>query len=289
MTLKKTLFLLCSFLVYLLPQISWANLLIHPTRINFQSNERSQILTLANTSSKTNTYQLQWKENIAIPGGGYREMQEHEKDRYYLASQFIRFSPRQVTLRAGERQSVKLLLRRARNLEDGEYRSHLLFKALPTAPANDTGPVIAPTMKIDMVINFAIPVALRVGDYNAVVTVEDAVIQYDATNNAGAVFVTLQRQGPHSSYGDMSAFWTPKGGEEILLAKSASHSLWAEIDEYQHKLTWATENFRSTDGSLRIFYEGIKQFKDIDYTNTTFDVQREQIKPPPAPPETPAQ
>lgn len=284
MTLKKTLVLLCTYFVYILPQISWANLLIHPTRVNFQSNERSQILTLANTSNKTNTYQLQWKENVAMPDGGYREMEESEKNSYPLASQFIRFSPRQVTLRAGERQSVKLLLRRARNLEDGEYRSHLLFKALPAAPADDTGPVIAPTMNIDMVINFAIPVALRVGDYNAVVTVEDAEIQYDAINNAGAVFVTLQRRGSHSSYGDMSAFWTPIGGEEILLAKSASHSLWAEIDNYRHKLTWATENFKPTDGSLRIFYEGIKQFKNIDYTNTTYDVKREQIKPPPAPP-----
>jgi len=289
MTLKKPFFLLCTFLVYLIPQMSYANLLIHPTRVNFQSNERSQTLTLANTSDKTNTYQLQWKENVALLVGGYRAMEESEKANYPLASQYIRFSPRQVTLRAGERQSVKLLLRRARNLEDGEYRSHLLFKALPTAVAKDANSVSAPTMSIDMVINFAIPVSLRVGDYHATVLVDDAEIQYDAIKNSGAVFVSLQRQGIHSSYGDISAFCTPTGGKEILLAKSASHSLWTDLSQYKHKLSWASQNFKPTNGSLRIYYEGIKQFKDIDYANATFDVKREQIKPPPLPAKIPAQ
>jgi hypothetical protein len=186
-----------------------------------------------------------------------------------------------VTLRPGERQSVKLLLRRARNLEEGEYRSHLLFKALPTAARKDASPVNNPTMNISMVLNFAIPVSLRVGDYDAQVTVSDPEIQYDKEHNSGAVYISLARQGVHSTYGDISAYWTPKGGREFLLAKSAGHSLWSELNQYRHKLTWATKDFTPQDGILRIHYEGIKLFREIDYVDQTFDYKQSNITAPP--------
>jgi P pilus assembly chaperone PapD len=90
MTRITPLFLLSILAICWVPQMSWANLLIHPTRVNFQSNERSQVLTLANTSNETATYQLQWKENVAIPEGGYRDMEESEKSSFQLASLLVR-------------------------------------------------------------------------------------------------------------------------------------------------------------------------------------------------------
>jgi len=283
MTNKNPFILFFVTALFLVPQMSWGKLLIHPTRVNFSTDERSQFLTVANTSDEVSTYQLMWKENIALPDGGYREMEEAEKGQYPLASQFIRFSPRQVTLRPGERQTVKLLLRRARNLEQGEYRSHLMFKAIPAAN-KDKKEANRPTMSINMVLNFAIPVSLRVGNYDVQVRASEPVIQFDKAQNSGYVYLTLERAGVHSSYGDMSAFWTPKGGEEILLAKSAGHSLWTEENKYRHKLAWAAKDFTPQDGVLRIYYEGIKQFKDIDYINQSFPFKRSDIKPLPKPP-----
>lgn len=285
MSYLNRLILLFIFASCGLSTMSWANLLIHPTAVNFQANERSQVVTLANTSDKTTTYQLQWKENVAQPMGGYRIMQDSEKTTFRLASSYIRFSPRQVTLAPGERQSVKLLLRRARSLQDGEYRSHLLFKALPPAVPQDAAPVTTPTMNLSMVLSFAIPVALRVGDYDAQVTVKQPQIQYDPIRNSGAVFLSLERRGIHSAFGDISAFWKPKGGAEYLLAKSASHSLWTELNQYRHKLVWATADFTPQDGELRIHYQGdqgVKLFSDIDYVNQTFDYKRSNITAPTA-------
>ena len=277
MSYSNRLILLFIFASCGLPTISWANLLIHPNSINFQVNERSQVITLANTSDRMTTYQLQWKENIALPAGGYRVMQESEKTTFMLASPYIRFSPRQVTLGPRERQSVKLLLRRVRNLQDGEYRSHLLFKAMPSDVSESAEPIKNPTMNISMVLNFSIPVALRVGDYDAQVTVKQPEIQYDPIRNTGAVFLSLERRGIHSAFGDISAFWKPKGGTEYLLAKSANHSLWTELNQYRHRLSWAASDFTPQNGELRIHYQGVKLFRDLDYVNQTFDYKQSNI------------
>lgn len=261
----------------IVPQLSLANLLIHPTRVNFTTDQRSQIITLANTSQKTTTYQLQWSEKVALRTGGYREMQENEKSQYPIVSQFLRFSPRQVTLKPGERQSVKLLLRRTRDLSEGEYRSHLLFKALPTAVEKDSGPQNNPTMTINMILNFAIPVALRVGEYDVDISADKTEVIYDPINNAGNVFVELTRNGLHSPYGDMSAWWTPSGGQEYLLAKSTGLSLWAEESDYRIKLVWATKDFKPGNGRLRLEYQGTKIFKNFTYVDKVFDFTRDQI------------
>lgn len=264
------------FLAILWPGLASANLLIYPVRVSFDQKERVSELTLTNTSQTTNTYRLGWRENRALPEGGYEEIKQADAKSLPIASPMLRFAPRQVTLKPGERQLIKLSLRRPRELADGEYRSHLLLKALP--PPRDPNESNGTSMQINMTMSFAVPVSVQQGSYDVNVEFDDAVIQYNPVKNTGTVKVSVSREGLHSSSGDMTAYWTPKGGKERMLAKLADYSVWAELNNATARLIWAMDDFRPEDGTLRIEYEGVRDFRGKKYIDKTITVRKQDIQ-----------
>lgn len=275
--MKKYFFATAALLsCFLWSYTATANLLIYPVRVSFDQEERTAELTLTNTSSTTNTYRLGWKENFALPEGGYRELSEIEAESSPIASPMLRFAPRQVTLKPGERQLIKVSLRRPRDLADGEYRSHLLFKSLPPSPEKTE--TQGTSMRINMVMSFAVPVSVQQGDYDAEVKLSDAEIIYNPTTSKGSVKVTLKRSGIHSTSGNIEALWTPKGGEQRMIAKLSDYNVWAELDEAKPSLIWAEEEFTPSDGTLRIRYEGGRDFSGNNYIDETIEVKKEDIR-----------
>lgn len=256
-----------------------ANLLIHPTRINLTANDRSQVLTIGNTSSVPATYELSWAEKLALPDGGYLSLDGKETQAKNIASDLVRFSPRRVTLQPGERQSIKLLVRRARGLSDGELRSHLRFKAIPQSADESAPNTPSPSTQINVVLNFAVPVALQIGDYDTAVNITNASIVFDPETGNGTVTTELSRVGKHSAWGDIEAYWTPAGEREVLLAKSAGVNFWTELQTLNKTLSWTARAFKPTAGKLRVVYTGVGKYAGTTYDENTFDIRREDIKP----------
>ena len=252
-----------------------ANLLIYPVRVSFDDTERDTEVTLTNTSSQINTYRLEWQEKSAMEEGGYKNLTEDEAENMPVASTMVRFSPREVTLKPNERQVIKLRLRRPRDLPEGEYRSHLLFKAIPPAVGKEDEK--ATQTQINIVMSFAIPATVQQGKYDAQVSLQSAKIEYSKKNKSRKVTLRLNRQGIHSASGDISAFWTPRGGSEILLAKSADYSLWTELTEANVTLVSTDADFIPTDGRLRILYEGGRDFKGNTYIDKSIMIKQDEI------------
>lgn len=258
-----------------------ANLVIHPIRVQFNPGDRSTEVTLLNDSNKTNTYRLEWREKKAKEGGGYYDLKGEAIKSFPIASPMIRFTPRQVTLKPGERQTVKMSIRRNARLPDGEYRSHMIFKALPppsllAEPDQQTAGL---TMQFNMVTSFVVPVVVQQGSHDSQVSLSNATVHYNTAEPAkSSVFVEIKRQGKHSSYGDIEAYWSPQGGKEVLIAKAASFSSWPELNKTSVSLSWVGANFALTDGKLRIVYKGMRDFKDRTFFDTSIQVNRSAIK-----------
>ena len=272
----KTFLPLIFVLFFLSTFTASANLLIYPVRVSFDDKERTAELTLTNTSQTTNTYRLGWRENKALPEGGYEAVEKQHATELAIASPMLRFAPRQVTLKPGERQVIKLALRRPRNLADGEYRSHLLFRALP--PAKEAREGQGTSMQINMIMSFAVPVSVQQGTYNASVAMDSAKIEYHPGKKTGVVKVTMTRQGMHSSSGDLTAYWTPTGGKERMIAKLADYNFWAELQQATANLIWANGEFEPGDGTLRIEYKGVRDFSGNTYLNNTIKVKKSDIQ-----------
>jgi fimbrial chaperone protein len=254
-----------------------ANLLINPTRVQLNPGDRSTELTLINTSNEATTYRLEWVEKLAKEGGGYNEMTPEQIAKFPVASSMLRFTPRNVTLQPNERQTIKLALRRPANLPAGEYRSHLLFKAMPSENAVNA-PQNGQSMAVNIVLSFAIPVVVRQGELQYQVNAEDISLAFDPKTKEAKVRVHMSRAGMHSVLGDISAYWTPKNGSEILIAKSTEYSIWTELSKTYADLNWVGTDFAFTDGKLRVVYEGSKDFKGITFFDKTINVSKESIK-----------
>ncbi len=100
-----------------------AQLLLFPTRIVLERGERSATVSIKNSGDGIGAYKVEIVDMIMPEEGAVREVKPEEKDPYSLLA-MTRVSPRRITLKPGESQNVRLLLRFPKNLEDGEYRSH---------------------------------------------------------------------------------------------------------------------------------------------------------------------
>lgn len=277
--LNKSFKYICVSLVLgLSAQTVWANLLINPTRVEFSPTDRTADVTLINTSKVTTTYRLGLVEKKAKPGGGYHDLTTADAANFPIASNMLRFSPKQVTLKAGERQTVKLAIRRPQDLAAGEYRSHLLFKALPPTTAEEGLDPNASATAINIVLNFAIPVVVQQGTLDYQMKIDNARISYNATTKKGSVEVSMSRTGAHSVIGHISAYWTPNGGSERLIAKAGDYNFWPELSTTTAVLSWVGADFAITDGKLRVVYEGAKSFRGKTFFDKTIPVKGGMIK-----------
>lgn len=264
-------FLLISF-------IADANLIIHPTRVQFNPTDRSASISLLNDSNTTSTYRLAWQEKKAKEGGGYIDISKGNSENFPVASHMIRFSPRQVTLKPGERQTIKMSLRRPANLKDGEYRSHFLFKAIPP-PETKTEEAAGLQMKVNIITSFLIPVIVQQGELDIQAEVSSATMVVNPQNIAKSyIDVQMNRRGKHSAHGDIFAYWTPQGGQEKQVAKIAGFNLWPELNKTNVKLGWVGSDFALDDGKLRLVFQGARDFRGKTFFDKTFQMNRSQIK-----------
>ncbi|MBT1065218.1 fimbria/pilus periplasmic chaperone [Bowmanella sp. Y26] len=273
--LKLCLLILTSFWSSLV----FANLLIYPTRVSFDESTRAAQISLTNTSKTVNTYRLEWLEKVANPAGGYIDVADAEQSGLSIASSMVRFSPRQVTLKPGERQMIKLMLRRPAQLAEGEYRSHLNFKALP--PPKDENKDNATSMQINMLVSFAIPVTVRQGQLEYQLNIDQAELYYDSTSQVGAVVLQIARSGRNSVLGNWTVYWKPDGGTEVPIAKSNEANAWPDNDKFIIQPTWMAERFVSANGQLRVEYKGVREFDGKVFIDQSIRINKAAIKPLP--------
>jgi len=257
-----------------------ANLVIYPIRVQFDPNQRSTEVTLLNDSKMTYTYRLEWREKKAIEGGGYIDLMGEALKAFPTASSMIRYAPRQVTLKPGERQTIKLSLRRPANLANGEYRSHLIFKTLPPPAAlrqpNEQSAGLS--MKMNFITSFVIPVVVVQGQGEDNSKFESSKIHFNETSPANSIVeVKLNHNSRYSSHGDIEAYWTPQGGTERLIAKTAAFTFWPELNKTSAKLVWVGAEFAPSNGKLRIVYKGARNFQGKTFFDTATQVNRSEI------------
>lgn len=259
-----TFFILPLLLIF--SASSKSNLLISPTRISFDDRQRVSKVIVINNSDEYRTYRLAWQEKVSKPTGGYTTLPVGEKTASAL-SDFVRMSPSQVRLAPGERQIVKLALRKPKDLEEREYRSHLLFQALPnetTSNSNSLG------IKVNMILSYSIPIILREGGVNPVVDI--STVELIKINNIKQLKVSLSRAGEYSSFGKVEVFFKPDNNKEIKVSMVSDYSIYAEVEEAYLKLNFFNENLITEPGKLRIVYSGLKEYRGIKFAEKTFDI-----------------
>ena len=116
----------------------------------------------------------------------------------------IVYAPRRVTLAPRQPQSIRISARPPQGIPDGEYRVHLLFRAIPPAR-----PVAAKTDEQPKGLRFAltpvygvtIPVIVRLGKLQAKAGIAN--VHLDEEDGKPVVALDLSRSGDRSTFGEI--------------------------------------------------------------------------------------
>jgi hypothetical protein len=221
-SLRILLTSLLAWLLLVLALPAHADLMLYPTRIVFEKNQRAAQIELINNGSTPATYRISLVNRRMTEDGKF-EAADSAAPGERFAADMLRFSPRQITLEPGTAQTVRVMLRKPAELAEGEYRSHLQFDKLADVEGNasienqgkaDKGIGIV----LNALVGASVPVIVRHGTTSANVSLGHLALQKD---DAQHPLLTLQfeRDGSSSVYGDLSVVFTPRGGKPQTLAE----------------------------------------------------------------------
>lgn len=215
---------LCVLLFLLPASHASAELMLYPTRIVFEGNQRAAQLELINHGSESATYRISLVNRRMSETGAFSEIDEPLPGEQF-AEDLLRYSPRQVTLQPGVGQTVRIMVRKPANLATGEYRSHLLFAKQPEARGRHSverddatgGDEIGITLTT--LVGVSVPVIVRHGKTNASVSLTHLEL-LRPSGQAPVLALHMERSGSQSVYGDLTVSFIPAGGAEQIVAQA---------------------------------------------------------------------
>lgn len=223
--------LLAPCLLALLSQAAHAELMLHPTRLVFDKNDRAAQVELINNSKEPATYRITLVNRRMTVDGQFEPVAEAAPGELF-AEPMLRYSPRQITLQPGTAQTVRVMLRKPATLADGEYRSHLHFEMLepPKGSASIESQGAAGSdigIQLSALVGASIPVIVRHGATGATVTLSGLALPKVEAGRPQLLELQFNRDGNSSVYGDLQVSFTPKGGAAVQLASAGGVAVYS--------------------------------------------------------------
>lgn len=153
------------------------------------------------------------------------------------ASTMIRYAPRQVILQPGETQAVRLMVRKPTDLQDGEYRSHMLFQRLQAVKGIETKATeTSPGISMSLLIGTSIPIFIREGDSE--IELEFDKLALNETDGTYFLNMQVKRKGLYSSRAIIKIF---EEGSDVPVMMSIK-AMYTDNDVYIYKLPVQNSN-----------------------------------------------
>jgi hypothetical protein len=196
-----------------------------PRRLVFGPRDRGvKEITVFNRTDGTATYTITLTDRAMTPDGALvapGDVSAAEQARLKSALDFIRYSPRQMTLGPHESQTVRLQARPPAGEAPAEYRTHFSVAATPPP---DTGTDIAAAasgtqatslqVRITPVFGIMIPIIIRTGDLSEQTSISNPRLVEAAGKRA--IGFTIHRSGGRSVYGGIDIFLEGSGSPKKI-------------------------------------------------------------------------
>ena len=268
--LAKSIFICLALCLF---SAARADMMISPTRVLMDDNNRSTTLTLRNPSDGPRSYRLGWQDNRARAGGGYDIITKDEQ--WPSAKDMVRHSPRQITVGAGENQTVRFSWRPPADLPAGEYRSHLLLEVIPdisepTSTFKSGIPEKGIGVQVFMQMSFSIPVVVRHNTDSPKVSIGEVKVIPPKKGQETRLSIVFNRTGNASSYGRVIVEMQRDSNSPVeLIGEYRELSIFHELD--QREITVALRNKQISTGTwIRIAYEGLKEYQGTLWAEKLF-------------------
>ncbi|WP_081211294.1 fimbrial biogenesis chaperone [Salegentibacter sediminis] len=253
--LLSPLLLIFIFIFSGLASYAQGDLMIMPKRLVFDGSQRSQEINLANTGSDTAVYAISFVNYKMTQDGNFEQVEEAEEGQRF-ATDFLRYFPRRVSLGPNEAQTIRVQLTRTGNLEQGEYRSHMYFRAVEeqTALGEETAEESEGiSINIKTVFGISIPIIIRNGENTTQIKLDN--LKLDTEAETPKLSLQIKRSGNMSVYGNLKAEHVAADGTttEVGLVKGISVYTPNSVRDFSFQLRNA-EGVDLNNGKLRISY-----------------------------------
>ena len=186
-------------------QAGAGDLLVAPTRVVLDGRKGAEVI-LNNIGDQPATYRVSIEFRRMTEDGGLVDVTDPSADEK-AAEDMIIYAPRRVTLVPHQPQSIRIAARAPQGLPDGEYRVHMLFRAIP--PANPVVQAAAASADAPKGLHFqlipvygvTIPVIVRLGNLEAKAAIAN--VRLDKTSGKPVVDLDLSRSGTRSTFGEV--------------------------------------------------------------------------------------
>ncbi|MHA4810549.1 fimbrial biogenesis chaperone [Flavitalea flava] len=249
--------LVMAFIFFPMLGIAQGNLLIMPRRVVFDGSKRYEELNLANTGRDTSRYVISLVHYRMKDNGGFEEIMKPDSGQSF-ADKWLRFFPHSVVLGPGESQVIKIQLSRSNELVEGEYRSHIYFRAIPDTRLLGEKETVHDSSSISVrlvpVFGISIPVIIHIGESTTKTTLKDLSLEI-GQDTIPALTMTFLRTGNRSVYGDISVDYLTTQGKSFRVGDVRGIAVYTPIPLRRFRME--LENIRGVNyhsGKLHIVY-----------------------------------
>jgi hypothetical protein len=202
------------------------DLLVAPTRLVLGGGRGAEVI-LNNIGDEPATYRISIEFRRMKEDGTLDEVAEPSASEASARDMLI-YAPRRVTLAPHEPQSIRVVARPPKGLPDGEYRVHMLFRAIPPAtpvaqPAS--APAKGLSFKLTPVYGVTIPVIVRLGNLDMKAGISN--VRLERRDGKAAVALDLTRSGGRSTFGEVRVL---KSGVKDPIAIARAVAVYTEIN-----------------------------------------------------------
>ncbi|MGO4819091.1 molecular chaperone [Flavobacterium sp. W22_SRS_FP1] len=254
---KKSILILVLILNCSFALLAQGDLMVFPKRIIFDGiQSRVQTLNLSNTGKDTATYRLSYNEIKMDEDGKFNSIEDPEYNQNF-ASTYLRYYPRTITLAPNESQVVKIQLIKTSELKDGEYRSHLYFRAVPKIKVLDNKTITSDTLqpkKMDIQLTPIFGVSIA-----NIITIGTATTAVSLTNltllPSQILSLDIHRTGNQSAYGELHVNHISQEGISTKVGIIKGYAVYAPGNLRHTKIKLKTDvSVDYTKGKLQVTY-----------------------------------
>lgn len=233
------------------PAYAAGDLLVAPTRVVLDGQRGTEVI-LNNIGSETATYRISIELRRMTPEGRLEDVSEEQENQIEQAAKaMIRYAPRRVTLPPNQPQAIRLGVRAPEGLPDGEYRAHLLFRAIPAARSvtDQKVPEGGFSIALTPIYGVTIPVIIRQGNLQATAAIANGKMEQDPDGQA--LTFDLNRSGNRSVFGEIRVT-KPGLSEPVLVARGIA--VYPEVNQRKVILPVPPEVAAQLKGAVSVEY-----------------------------------
>jgi hypothetical protein len=224
------------------------DLLVAPTRVVLNGGRGTEIV-LSNIGDQVATYRISVELRRMTTDGMLHDVDAPNAEEQ-LAQSMIVYAPRRVTLAPREPQTIRISARAPQGLADGEYRVHLLFRAVPPpTPVEAPKDVKGVSFALTPIYGVTIPVIARFGNLEAKAGIAN--VHLVREDGKPAVSIDLTRAGDRSTFGEVRVM---KAGIKDPIAVQRGVAIYTEVNHRSLTIPLDERYASATSGHVTVQY-----------------------------------